>query len=79
MVYSPRIFFRPDLFVFRCTVRPFEGRSTWRASSYMWYVSRGDCVEAKSANAFRDAGPAGKMEKAGELVCGDQCYRKGCE
>ncbi len=35
-VYSPKSFFRPDLVVFRCAVRPLEGRSTWRASSYMW-------------------------------------------
>ena len=41
-VYSPKIFFRLDFVVFRCPVRPFDGRSTCRASSYMWYVSRGD-------------------------------------
>ena len=38
------------------TTRPFDGRNTWRASSYMWYVSRGDWVDAKRANAFGDAG-----------------------
>ena len=55
-VYSPKIFFRPDLVVFRCAVRPLDGCSTWRASSYMWYVSRGDCVDAERANALGDAG-----------------------
>ena len=60
-VYSLRIFLRPDLVVFRLTVRPFDGRSTWRASSYMWYVSRGDWVDAKRANAFGDAGAEEKV------------------
>ena len=27
-VYSPKIFFRLDFVVFRCPVRPFDGRST---------------------------------------------------
>ena len=60
-VYSPKIFFRLDFVVFRCPVRPFDGRNTWRASSYMWYVSRGDCVDAKRANAFGDAGEEEKV------------------
>ncbi len=88
-VYSPKIFFRPDLVVFRWPTRPLEGRSTWRASSYKLYVSRGDCVEAKSANALGDAGAAREKPEVVELLeydilqgcfggCGCEGWCDGC-
>lgn len=41
-------------------IRPLEGRKTWRSSSYVACVSRGDC--AKMEKALGDAGEVGKND-----------------
>lgn len=57
---KPNFMEEPLLVLFLWHSCPFMGRSADRRSSYMLYVSRGDCDNAKRLNVFGEAGEVGK-------------------